>query len=119
MAENWILDDYSAALEQFAAAMSQPAEHDLIKAGCIQYFEFSFELAWKSIKLLSAQLGLEECLSPKASIAIDDGETLFGEIPKPKMKLVQAWLEIHREDLMADWKLAVNGEPTHRIKPLE
>jgi hypothetical protein len=35
------------------------------------------------------------------------------------MKLVAAWAEIHREDLMADWKLAVNGQPTATIKPLE
>lgn len=35
------------------------------------------------------------------------------------MKLVQAWLEIHREDLVADWNLAVNGLPPHRIKPLD
>jgi hypothetical protein len=53
-----------------------------------------------------------------ASIAIDDGEVLSGIIPPPKMKLVQAWIEIHREDLMADWKLAVAGEPIFKIDPL-
>ena len=35
------------------------------------------------------------------------------------MKLVQAWLEIHREDLTADWNLAVQGSPPQRIKPLD
>ena len=34
------------------------------------------------------------------------------------MKLVQAWIEIHKEDLMADWKLAVAGEPVFKIDPL-
>ncbi len=24
--------------------------------------------------------------------------------------MVQAWIEIHREDLLADWELAVNGQ---------
>lgn len=52
-------------------------------------------------------------------VAIDDGEVLEGNLPKGKMKLVQAWLEIHREDLMADWSLAVQGLPPQRIKPLE
>jgi len=33
-------------------------------------------------------------------------------------KLVQAWIEIHKEDLMADWKLAVAGEPIFKIDPL-
>ena len=30
-----------------------------------------------------------------AVIAIDDGETLEGDLPRNKLKLVQAWLEIH------------------------
>jgi hypothetical protein len=52
-------------------------------------------------------------------VSIVDGEVLEGSLGKPKMKLVQAWLEIHREDLMADWKLAIAGQPVMRIKPLE
>ena len=54
----------------------------------------------------------------KAVIAIHDGEVLDGEIPPAKMKLVQAWLEIHREDLIADWELAVNGQTPFPIEPL-
>ena len=53
-----------------------------------------------------------------ASIAIDDGTILGGGIPPSKMKLVQAWIEIHRENLMADWKLAIAGEPVFKIDPL-
>lgn len=52
-------------------------------------------------------------------IAIEDGEVFEGSLPKGKMKLVQAWLEIHREDLIADWNLAVQGLPPQRIKPLD
>jgi len=54
-----------------------------------------------------------------AVIAIADGEIIEGDLPRAKMKLVQAWLEIHREDLVADWNLAVQGLPPQRIKPLE
>jgi len=54
----------------------------------------------------------------QASIAIDDGSVLAGSLPQAKMKLVQAWIEIHREDLLADWKLAVAGEPVFKIGPL-
>jgi len=53
-----------------------------------------------------------------ASIAIDDGSILGGSLPPAKMKLVQAWIEIHRDDLLADWKLAVAGEPVFKIEPL-
>lgn len=54
-----------------------------------------------------------------ASIAIEDGEVLSGSLPTSKMKLVQAWIEIHKEDLMVDWKLAIAGEPVFKIDPLK
>ena len=34
------------------------------------------------------------------------------------MKLVQAWIEIHQEELMADWELAIRGENVFKIEPL-
>jgi hypothetical protein len=55
----------------------------------------------------------------KASIAIESGELLDGEIPGGKLKLVQAWIEIHREDLMADWDLSINNELPFKIPPLQ
>lgn len=54
----------------------------------------------------------------EATIAIMDGSILGGSLPLAKMKLVQAWIEIHREDLLVDWKLAVAGEPVFKINPL-
>ena len=30
----------------------------------------------------------------------------------------QAWVEIHKEELLADWKLAVLGEQIFKIEPL-
>lgn len=54
----------------------------------------------------------------EASIAIDDGLVLAGTLPSSKLKLIQAWIEIHREDLLVDWKLAVAGEPVFKIDPL-
>jgi nucleotidyltransferase substrate binding protein (TIGR01987 family) len=64
----WIVDDFSAALAQLRGALTEPAELDLIKAGCIQYFEFCFELGWKACKVVSAEQGLPDCLSPKACL---------------------------------------------------
>jgi hypothetical protein len=54
-----------------------------------------------------------------AVFSIDDGSLLDGEFPPNKTRLVQAWIEIHREDLDADWSLAVNGEEPLRIAPLQ
>ena len=47
-----------------------------------------------------------------------NGTILEGSIPKPKMKRLDAWMEIHREDLEANWKLLSNGEQFFRIDPL-
>ena len=55
----------------------------------------------------------------KAVLEIPNGELLAGELPSNKMRLVQAWIEIHRDELMADWHLAVNGEEIFRIEPLK
>lgn len=54
----------------------------------------------------------------KAVIAIPSGELLDGALPPNKMRLLLAWIEIHQEDLLADWLLAVKGESIFRIDPL-
>lgn len=54
----------------------------------------------------------------EASFSILDGAQLGGEIPVAKARLVQAWIEIHRESLLADWELAVNGQTPFAIDPL-
>ena len=51
-------------------------------------------------------------------IAIPEGEVLEGSLPSSKMKLVIAWIEIHRDELMADWDLAVHGQHPYKIDPL-
>ena len=54
----------------------------------------------------------------EAIIGIDDGDILEGSLPRSKMKLVQAWIEIHRDDLLANWKMAVEGQQPFKIDPL-
>ena len=55
----------------------------------------------------------------EAVIEIPTGDILEGSIQRNKMKLVQAWIEIHHDDLMADWELAENGENVFKIDPLK
>ena len=54
----------------------------------------------------------------EAVLALPEGDILEGSIPANKLKLVQAWIEIHRDELMADWELAVSGQQPFRIEPL-
>ncbi len=47
-----------------------------------------------------------------------EGEILEGGISYKKMKLLLAWIEIHREDLEANWKLLSEGREFFKIDPL-
>ena len=54
----------------------------------------------------------------EAVIGIPDGQIIEGSLRSAKMKLVQAWIEIHQEELMANWQLAINGQAVFKIQPL-
>ena len=51
-------------------------------------------------------------------LSIPDGEVLDGSLPLAKMKLLFAWVELHKDELMADWDLAVSGQQPYKIEPL-
>ncbi len=54
----------------------------------------------------------------EAAIALD-GTVIEGNLPKNKLKLVEAWIIIHREDLEANWKLLSEGQKFFKIDPLK
>jgi hypothetical protein len=60
-----------------------------------------------------------QCSGDDSVFAIRTGEVLAGRLAAGKTRLVQAWIEIHREELLADWRLAVNGEEIFKIAPLK
>ena len=53
-----------------------------------------------------------------AVYSIPDGKLLAGSMDSRKEKLIAAWIEIYRDDLMADWQLAVNGKTPFKIRGL-
>lgn len=55
----------------------------------------------------------------EAVLQIPEGNLLEGSLPANKMRLMLAWIEIHQEELMADWDLASKGELVFRIDPLK
>ena len=55
----------------------------------------------------------------EAVVAIPEGELLEGELPAGKLRVLLAWIEIHKDELMADWQLAANGEAPFKIEPLK
>ncbi|MFH0995882.1 MAG: DUF4160 domain-containing protein, partial [Pseudomonadota bacterium] len=52
--------------------------------------------------------------SEKASLSIEEGIVLAGSLPSRQLKMVQAWIEIHKDELYADWELTVSGEEPFR-----
>jgi desulfoferrodoxin (superoxide reductase-like protein) len=51
-------------------------------------------------------------------VEVPSGEVLEGSIPNAKMKLLAAWIELHKDELLADWELAVSGQQPYKIDPL-
>jgi hypothetical protein len=53
-----------------------------------------------------------------AIVAVDTIETIAGGLPRRQHRLVEAWSEIHREELLEDWARLQAGRPPFRIEPL-
>ena len=44
---------------------------------------------------------------------------LAGELPPRQLRMVQVWVDLHHEELLADWELAKEGAEPFRIDPLK
>ena len=55
----------------------------------------------------------------KASFSIPDGAMLDGCMPPRQTRMIQTWIDLRQDELMADWQLAVEGQEPYKIKPLE
>ncbi len=49
---------------------------------------------------------------------IDSIELIGGALPRRQQRLVEAWAELHQEELLANWALLQAGQPPRRIEPL-
>ncbi|MEE9310025.1 MAG: DUF4160 domain-containing protein [Cocleimonas sp.] len=49
----------------------------------------------------------------------NSGKLLEANIKRSKLKLVDSWIEIHKDELMADWELAINGKRFLKFPPLK
>ena len=53
-----------------------------------------------------------------ATVLIQEGIVSRGFLPNKQLKLVLAWCEIHRDDLMQNWVLSEQGKAMNPIPPL-
>jgi hypothetical protein len=52
-------------------------------------------------------------------VNIETGEILSGAFPRRAQRLVLEWFELHRNELLEDWNLALDRKPLNKIEPLE
>lgn len=55
----------------------------------------------------------------EALIAIETMEVITGDLPRRALELVFDWVELHQEELMANWNRAQDHKPLSNIPPLE
>ena len=53
-----------------------------------------------------------------AVFSLDDIELIAGSMPRRQRRLVEAWAELHRSELIADWQRLQTGQTPLPIEPL-
>ena len=54
-----------------------------------------------------------------AIFSLDSVERIAGDLPRRQRRLVEAWAELHQEELLADWQRLQAGQTPLAIDPLE
>lgn len=54
----------------------------------------------------------------KIIVSIQDG-VVKGEMPGRALRMILEWLDLHRDELMANWEKACKGDPLEKIEPLK
>ena len=54
-----------------------------------------------------------------AVYSIENIEKLNGELPRKEQRLVEAWAELHKDELISSWNLLQTGNLPLKIKSLE
>ncbi len=54
-----------------------------------------------------------------AVYGIDEIEVIAGSLPRRQQRLVEAWAELHQQELQECWERLQEGRPPHKIEPLQ
>lgn len=54
----------------------------------------------------------------RCMVDIEQGSIMKGFMPNRQMRLILAWVEIHRDELMQNWELAKDSKELIKINPL-
>jgi hypothetical protein len=53
-----------------------------------------------------------------AIFAIDSIDLIAGALPRPQQRLVEAWAELHHQELLTNWQRLQEGHAPTKIEPL-
>jgi Domain of unknown function (DUF4160) len=53
-----------------------------------------------------------------AVFSVSPVEIVTGSMPQRQQRFIEAWAELHQEELLADWNLLQEGKPPAPIDPL-
>jgi len=54
----------------------------------------------------------------EATINIEDG-IVKGELPRRALNLIFEWLDLHKDELMENWRLLEQRKPFKKVEPLK
>ena len=54
-----------------------------------------------------------------AVFSLEPIELIAGSLPRRQRRLVEAWAELHEDELMADWQRLQDGQAPLAIEPLD
>lgn len=52
------------------------------------------------------------------TISMFHGEIIEGNMPRKQQKFIGAWAELHHDELVVNWELAITEQPLYKIEPL-
>jgi hypothetical protein len=55
----------------------------------------------------------------KAQVNILTGDVMKGKLSPRNYHIILAWIELHRDELLANWTLCQNGDEPVNINPLQ
>jgi hypothetical protein len=53
-----------------------------------------------------------------AIFSVEPVELIAGSVPQRQQRLVEAWAELHKHELISDWQLLQSGKKPAPIQPL-
>ena len=53
-----------------------------------------------------------------AVVSIEPVEVISGSLPRRQQRLVEAWAELHQQELLVDWERLQDGRSPFPIDPL-